>query len=65
MKTNYRIAYDKGWKDLKRKVPEEVATQLAVKYCSSTRQFNIPFFNSEYTLDCNTETIVHIKCIKE
>ena len=32
MNTNYRIAYDKYWQDLKRKVPEEIATQLAVSY---------------------------------
>jgi len=27
METNYRIAYDKWWQDLKRKVPEDIATQ--------------------------------------
>jgi len=57
METNYRVAYDKYWQDLKRKVPEEIATQLAVTYCSDTRQFVVTFFNSEYVLDCNTETI--------
>lgn len=57
METNYRVAYDKYWQDLKRKVPEEIATQLAVTYCSNTRQFVVIFFNSEYILDCNTETI--------
>ncbi|MDR3539614.1 MAG: DUF3786 domain-containing protein [Desulfosporosinus sp.] len=54
---NYRIAYDKYWKDLKRKVPEEVATQLAVTYSNDTRQFIVKFFNSEYILDCDAETI--------
>jgi len=57
METNYRIAYDKYWRDLKRKMPEEIATQLTVTYCSDTRQFTVSFFNSEYILDCNTETI--------
>lgn len=57
METNYRIAYDKGWQDLKKMVPEEIPTRLAVTYCSSTRQFTVTFFNSEYILDCNTETI--------
>ena len=57
METNYRIAYDKWWQDLKRKVPEEIAEQLAVTYCSNTRQFVVTFFNLEYILDCNTETI--------
>jgi len=57
VKTNYRIAYDKYWLDLKNKVPEEIVTQLAVKYDISTRQFVVTFFNSEYILDCDTETI--------
>lgn len=54
---NYHIAYDKYWQDLKRKVPEEIATQLDVSYNNDTRQFVVKFFNSEYILDCNTETI--------
>lgn len=57
MDTNYRIAYDKYWQDLKRKVPEEIATQLAVTYSSDTKQFVVTFFNSEYIVDWNTETI--------
>ena len=57
METNYRVAYDKYWQDLKRKVPEEIATQLAVAYSSDTRQFVVTFFDSEYILDCSTETI--------
>ena len=57
METNYRIAYDKWWQDLKRKVPEEIATQLAVSYCSNTRQFVVTFFSAEYILDCDTEKI--------
>lgn len=61
METNYRIAYDKYWQDLKRKVPEEIATQLAVTYCSNSRQFIVKFFNSEYVLDWNTETITRKK----
>lgn len=57
LETNYRIAYDKYWQDLKRKIPEEIATQLAVSYSSDTRQFVVTFFDLEYILDCNTETI--------
>ncbi|HZK83875.1 MAG TPA: DUF3786 domain-containing protein [Desulfosporosinus sp.] len=57
METNYRIAYDKWWQDLKRRAPEEIATQLAVSYCSDTRQFVVTFFNTEYILDYKTETI--------
>lgn len=55
--TNYRVAYDKYWQDLKKMVPEEIAKQLAVTYSSNTRQFIVTFFNSEYILDYNTETI--------
>ncbi|MDP4126308.1 MAG: DUF3786 domain-containing protein [Bacillota bacterium] len=57
METNYRIAYDKYWQDLKRKDPEEVTSHLAVTYSSNNRQFVVTFFNTEYVLDCNTETI--------
>ncbi|TWH49402.1 DUF3786 domain-containing protein [Sporomusa sp. KB1] len=57
METNYRIAYDKGWRDLKKKVPEEIVSRRSVSYCSSNRQFTMPFFNSEYILDCDNETI--------
>ncbi len=57
METNYRIAYDKYWQDLKRKVPEEIATQLAVTYDRDTRQFIVTFFNTEYILECDNERI--------
>lgn len=57
METNYRIAYNKGWQDLKKRVPEEVAARLAVSYCNSTRQFTVTFFDSEYILDCAEKTI--------
>ncbi|MDQ7095105.1 DUF3786 domain-containing protein [Desulfosporosinus sp. PR] len=57
METNYRIAYDKYWRDVKKKVPEEIAAQRAVSYFSATRQFVVTFFGSEYILDCDTETI--------
>lgn len=57
METNYRVAYNKYWQDLKSKVPEEIARHLAVTYDSSIRQFSVTFFNLEYILDCNTEII--------
>ncbi|EGW39620.1 DUF3786 domain-containing protein [Desulfosporosinus sp. OT] len=57
METNYRIAYDKYWRDLKRKVPEKIATQLNVTYSSETRQFVVTFFDSEYILDWNDQTV--------
>jgi hypothetical protein len=57
METNYRVAYNKYWQDLKRMVPEEIATHLAVTYSRHTQQFVVKFFNSEYILDCNNETV--------
>lgn len=57
METNYRVAYDKYWQDLKKKAPEEITAHLAVTYNSDIHQFSVTFFNSEYVLDCNTETI--------
>ncbi len=58
MDTNYRIAYNEGWKQLKKKNPEEVASRLSAAYCSEARQFAVTFFNEEYILDCDKETIV-------
>ncbi|SDI59653.1 DUF3786 domain-containing protein [Desulfosporosinus hippei] len=57
METNYRIAYNKYWQDLKKMDPEEIATHLAVTYSSDTQQFMVSFFNSEYIVDYNTERI--------
>lgn len=57
METNYRVAYDKGWQDLKKKNPEEIASRLAVSYSVSNRQFTVTFFAVEYVLDCVSETI--------
>lgn len=57
MDTNYRVSYDIWWKDLKTKDPEKISTYLEVTYSHSTRQFTVTFFNSEYILDCNNETI--------
>lgn len=57
METNYRVAYKKYWQDLKRKLPEEITSNLAVRYYSNTHQFALTFFNAEYVLDCSTENI--------
>ncbi|MGI6678970.1 MAG: DUF3786 domain-containing protein [Dehalobacterium sp.] len=58
METNYRIAYDKGWQDLKKMVPEEITARRSASYCKKTRQFSLTFFNAEYILDCDHETII-------
>lgn len=57
METNYRIAYNKGWHDLKGKEPEEIAARLAVSYSADNRQFTVTFFAEDYVLDCESETI--------
>jgi hypothetical protein len=55
--TNYRIAYDKGWCDLKNRAPEEISDNMAVTYCSSKKQFIVPFLNKNYIIDCSNEMI--------
>jgi len=55
--TNYHIAYDKGWCDLKNKEPEEIARNMGVTYFSDNQQFIVPFLSENYIIDCNSETI--------
>jgi hypothetical protein len=57
MQTNYRIAYDKGWDDLKRKAPEEITNAVDVIYLSDNHQFIVPYFNENYIVDCNKQVI--------
>ncbi|AFM39506.1 hypothetical protein Desaci_0439 [Desulfosporosinus acidiphilus SJ4] len=57
METNYRIAYDKYWQDIKEKQAEEITKNRAVSYNSQCHQFEVSFFNSEYVLDCPAEKI--------
>nr|WP_288186192.1 DUF3786 domain-containing protein [uncultured Sporomusa sp.] len=56
-KTNYRVALDKGWEDLKRKDPAEVADVMQVTYLSDSQQFIVPFFNEKFIVDCSRQTI--------
>lgn len=58
MDTNYRIAYNKGWQDLKQKDPVQIAAQMEVTYLPDTQQFIVPFLNQNYLLDLNQETVV-------
>lgn len=57
METNYRIAYDKYWQDIKKMVPEDIAAHLDVTYLKDTRQFIVTFFDKEYFVDYDTERI--------
>ena len=55
--SNYRVVYDKFWQDIKKRDPEEITAVRAVSYSSDTRRFVVMFFNEEYILDSDKETI--------
>ncbi len=57
IKNNYRVAYNKFWQDVKERDPKEITTARAVHYNSEARQFIVLFFNEEYLLDSDKETI--------
>ncbi|SMD05224.1 DUF3786 domain-containing protein [Sporomusa malonica] len=57
LETNYRIAYDKGWDDLKQKTPEDIASTMDVTYLSDKQQFIVPYLNENYIADCIKQTI--------
>jgi len=57
LKTNYRVAYDKGWDDLKQKAPVDVANGMDVTYLSDKQQFIVPYLNDNYIVDCHKQTI--------
>ena len=57
METNYRIAYDKGWDDLKKKSPEDIANTMNVSYLSDKQQFIVPYLNENYIVNCNEQLI--------
>lgn len=58
MDTNYRIAYDKGWQDLKQKDPTEVSSYMNVTYLQDEQQFVVPFLGETYLLDMKNHTVV-------
>lgn len=57
METNYRIAYDKGWEDLKKKSPGDVADCMAVTYQKNSAQFIVPYLNENFIVDYSAEKI--------
>ncbi len=57
MESNYRIAYDKGWHDLKQRIPEDIAHTMKVVYLSDKQQFIVPYLNEHYIVNCDSETI--------
>lgn len=56
-KSNYRIAYDKGWQDLAQKDPLDVAASMKVEYNTQTQQFLVPLLNENYLVDLRQKTI--------
>lgn len=58
MKSNYRVAYDKGWQDLKQKEPADIALHMQVQYLPEKQQFIVPFLNENYIVDLAKETLV-------
>jgi len=57
MESNYRVVYDKFWQDIKKRDPKEITAARALSYSSYTRQFVVMFFNEEYIVDSEKETI--------
>lgn len=58
MKSNYRVAYNKGWQDVKQKEPADIARNMLVQYSPTEQQFIVPFLNENYIVDLAKETIV-------
>ncbi|MCG1012865.1 DUF3786 domain-containing protein [Tepidanaerobacter sp. GT38] len=57
MKNNYLVAINKGWEDLSKKKPEEVAECMKVSYIRDRGQFVVPHLNEEYIVDCRCKTV--------
>lgn len=57
MQTNYKIAYDKGWQELKARIPSEVAIRRRVFFDEVKQQFTVRFFHDEYLLDWEQQTV--------
>lgn len=57
MESNYRVVYDKFWQDIKKRDPKEIMAARALSYTSYTCQFVVMFFNEEYIVDSEKETI--------
>lgn len=55
--SNYRIAYQKGFDDLKRKEPRTVASFLHVRYSCETECFTVPYFGNNFCVNCIDQTV--------
>lgn len=61
MKSNYKVAYDSEWNKLKQLNTTDVERRLNVKYYTDKRQYIVPFFEKDYVLDFDSETIYRKK----
>ena len=57
MESNYKVAYNTEWSKLKKLDPLDIAKRLDVKYNNENKQFIVPFFDKDYILDVEHETI--------
>lgn len=57
IESSYHVVYDKLWQDIKKRDPKEITAVRAVAYSSDTRQFGVMFFNEEYLVDSDKETL--------
>ena len=59
--TNYRVAYNKFWQDVKKRNPEEITAARRITYNKETEEFTVRYFGEEYLLDSHQETIYRKK----
>lgn len=57
METNYRIAYNKFWEDIKKRNPDEITAVREVSYNWENHQFEVMYFSHVYIADSNQETV--------
>ena len=55
--SNYRIAYQKGFDDLKLKEPQTVAAFLHVRYSDETECFIVPYFGTDFCVNRKEQTV--------
>jgi len=59
IKNNYNVALKKGWEDLLKKDPKNVAKSMKVTYLAENRQFIVPHLNEKYIVDCIEKKIIN------
>lgn len=59
--TNYHIAYDNEWRNLKKKEPEEVAKRLSAIWEPENNRMILTFFGENFSIQWEDETITSVK----